>query len=331
MDIFEYAKIKKMLGGSGGGGGNVPAIKDSGDWNTVNFYDYDGSLLYQYPVEKAHKLTELPPLPSHEGLICQGWNYTLNDILAHDTPLDIGANYITDDGATRFYISVQNEEFLEFTLGPFYLDGITINWGDGTQETFVKGKALTHKYENIGDYCISIMPPEGNVYYIPMNKGSFYRCLAFVKKIELGSRFYFDSGDAPNQGYFLSLETITFPIDYRTSDKGTVSSTVANLFDSAPIKCVIMPPMLRFNTLGGYEFRNSGLEVISIPTLIGQSVTQCAPYRYTFYGCKRLKRLCLPKGCHGGQTPDCFSYTGIKFLAMNESYMGYQSSFQDNY
>lgn len=46
----------------------------------VNFRDYDGTVLYSYTVEEAAALTELPPLPTHEGLVCQGWNWTLTDI-----------------------------------------------------------------------------------------------------------------------------------------------------------------------------------------------------------------------------------------------------------
>ena len=55
---------------SGGSGGTLPTAQ----MKAVNFYDYDGTRLYSYTVEEAAALTELPPHPSHDGLICQGWN-----------------------------------------------------------------------------------------------------------------------------------------------------------------------------------------------------------------------------------------------------------------
>lgn len=48
--------------------------------NDVNFFDYDGTLLYAYTWEEAKALTELPPLPVHDGLEVREWNYTLEDI-----------------------------------------------------------------------------------------------------------------------------------------------------------------------------------------------------------------------------------------------------------
>lgn len=48
----------------------------------VNFFDYDGTLLYAYTWEEAKELTELPELPRHSDLDVRGWNYTLEDIKA---------------------------------------------------------------------------------------------------------------------------------------------------------------------------------------------------------------------------------------------------------
>lgn len=48
----------------GGGGGDIVAEKD------VKFYDYDGTLLYEYTIAEANALSELPELPTHDGLIC---------------------------------------------------------------------------------------------------------------------------------------------------------------------------------------------------------------------------------------------------------------------
>ena len=70
----------------------------------VNFYDYDGTLLYSYTIAEAQALTELPPGPEHEGLVFQEWNWSLEDVKSLDHIADIGASMITDDGKTRIYL-----------------------------------------------------------------------------------------------------------------------------------------------------------------------------------------------------------------------------------
>lgn len=45
--------------------------------NDVTFYDYDGTVVASYSLAEAQALTALPDGPTHEGLIFQGWNYTL--------------------------------------------------------------------------------------------------------------------------------------------------------------------------------------------------------------------------------------------------------------
>lgn len=51
------------------GGGSSGA---SAKWDDVTFIDYDGSVLYSYTLEEAQSLTELPKLPTNDGLVCQG-------------------------------------------------------------------------------------------------------------------------------------------------------------------------------------------------------------------------------------------------------------------
>ena len=45
--------------------------------NDVVFRDYDGKILYSYSKTEIASLSELPPLPTREGLTCQEWNWTL--------------------------------------------------------------------------------------------------------------------------------------------------------------------------------------------------------------------------------------------------------------
>ena len=135
-------------------------------WDDVTFIDYDGSVLYSYSLEEAQALTELPALPSHEGLICQGWNWTLEDIKALNRPVTVGAMYITDDGATRLHIRIATigRMTVPLYIGQTVANGVSIDWGDGSAAETLSGTGnvnTSHTYAEPGDYVISLMPQDG--------------------------------------------------------------------------------------------------------------------------------------------------------------------------
>ena len=145
---------------SGGGGGA------SANWNDVTFIDYDGSVLYSYSLAEAQVLTGLPELPSHDGLICQGWNWTLEAIKALNRPVTVGAMYITDDGATRLHIRIATVGRMTVPLyiGQTKSNGVSIDWGDGSAAKTLSGTGnvnTSHTYAEPGDYIISLMPQDG--------------------------------------------------------------------------------------------------------------------------------------------------------------------------
>ena len=146
---------------SGGGGSGASA-----NWNDVTFIDYDGSVLYSYSLAEAQALTELPTLPSHDGLVCQGWNWTLEAIKALNRPVTVGAMYITDDGATRLHIRIATVGRMTVPLyiGQTVSNGVSIDWGDGSAAKTLSGTGkvhTSHTYAEPGDYIISLMPQEG--------------------------------------------------------------------------------------------------------------------------------------------------------------------------
>ena len=146
-----------------GGGGETPA---SANWNDVTFIDYDGSALYSYTLAEAQALTELPALPSHDGLVCQGWNWTLEAIKALNRPVTVGAMYITDDGATRLHIRIATVGRMTVPLyiGQTVANGVSIDWGDESAAETLAGTGnvnTSHTYAEPGDYIISLMPQDG--------------------------------------------------------------------------------------------------------------------------------------------------------------------------
>ena len=146
-----------------GGGGETHS---SAKWDDVTFIDYDGSALYSYSLTEAQALTELPALPSHEGLVCQGWNWTLEAIKALNRPVTVGAMYITDDGATRLHIRIATVGRMTVPLyiGQTVSNGVSIDWGDGSAAKTISGTGnvnTSHTYAEPGNYVISLMPQDG--------------------------------------------------------------------------------------------------------------------------------------------------------------------------
>ena len=143
-------------------GGGTPVSVEEKD---VNFYDYDGTRLYSYTLTEVQNLTELPALPSHTGLTCQGWNWTLADIKAEGKETDVGAMYITDDGKTRLHIKIDTEyrTTIELCFRQSVANGVEVDWGDGSAiETFSDSGNTnilpSHTYANLGEYIITLNP-----------------------------------------------------------------------------------------------------------------------------------------------------------------------------
>lgn len=166
----------------------------------INFWDYDGTLLYSWTLAELATKTELPPLPSHDGLICQGWNWTLQDIKDADRELDIGALYITDDGKTRLYVDVDTETWDDFVLNYWqsHHNATTVDWGDGTTpETKYDYSYVEHRhvYASSGSYVITMSVKEGATMWlgrdrwmlIAKSEADSGRC-AMLRRVEVGAK-----------------------------------------------------------------------------------------------------------------------------------------------
>ena len=141
-----------------GGGGTITATAPK----DVNFYDYDGTLLYSYTLEESQALTALPDGPTHDGLVFDGWNHNLESVKSLTKAMNIGAMYSTDDGTTRIYIHLEDGRTSPM-LGICPNGTVTVDWGDGTEPDILTGTdeytaqwTPTHNYATPGDYVIKL-------------------------------------------------------------------------------------------------------------------------------------------------------------------------------
>ena len=273
------------------GGGAAPSAK----WSDVTFIDYDGSVLYSYRLDEAQALTELPALPTHDGLVCQGWNWTLEAIKALNRPVTVGTMYITDDGATRLHIRIATVGRMTVPLyiGQTVANGVSIDWGDGSTAETLAGTGnvnTSHTYAEPGDYVISLMPEDGCTLSFGANSSSY--CVMgptgnngivycnMLQDVQVGTSVTSISGYAFY--YCYSLASITIP--------GSVTSIGDSAFRNCySLASVTIPDGV--TSIGSSAFYNCySLSSVTIPdgvTSIGDSA---------FRNCYSLASVTIPDG-----------------------------------
>lgn len=303
--------VEGTLEGSGGGGSGGGGLVES----DVNFYDYDGTLLYAYPRVAAMEMTELPAPPTHEGLTFQEWNWTLDEIKSvDDQTVYVGAIYTTDDGKARLYIDIgmDLQKTVNLCICKAGRSDVTVNWGDGTdEETYdisnqESGSSYytarpTHVYENVGEYIITLHSTSTGLHlgydsYSVFNKsdtnGNSVVYQKILKKVELGSSVSFIS---PKAFYnCLRLETITIHKNVTTSNQR--NSSESNIGYCYSLKHINLPR--NFNLTKNCFAGCSSLKIVSLPGNVANLD------EYVFKNCTSLKKLTIPpkisvlrKGC----------------------------------
>ena len=284
--LDEYASLVDSI--SGGGGGDV-TVEDK----DVQYIDYDGTIVAQYDADEFLALTAHPSNPNHtsEGLLAQGWNWTLADAKTYVTNhgmLVIGQMYTTTDGATRIKIDLNLLPSLSLPLTVCVSQnvqrGTTLDWGDGSEiETFVgvnNISTLTHVYDTVGEYTLVISPQSGTSINFGVNTGNFiftgnaitqptapyYVC---VKSIQIG-----DNVNNVYGGMFYNCEYITM--------SSGVKLVYLNYLHK--IKSLTLP-----DTTTGFYLREC-FEMRSISLNSGPTALQAN----ALDSCYNLLKLCIP-------------------------------------
>ena len=289
----------------------------------ITFYDYDGTIVTSWTLEELATKTALPDYPSHDGLICQGWNWSLADLKTTNRKMNVGAMYITDDGKTRIYIRLE-EGRTSPMLGVCPNGTVTVDWGDGTTPDRLTGTSTTtvkwtpnHSYAAPGEYVIKLTvngtigfngntSSTQNSAILRYSSSSDSRNRVYqnsVRNIELGS-------SVTNIGvyafmYCSSLASVTIPNGVTSIDdyafmycSSLASVTIPNGVTSISDRVFFTCPSLASVTIpngvtniGIYAFMYcSSLASVTIPngvTSINSNV---------FYNCSSLASVTIPNG-----------------------------------
>lgn len=272
---------------------NVPNFWTEPEIKDVNFIDYDGTLLYSYYTDEVQEMTELPPLPIHPGLICQGWNWTLQDLKDLGRDMEVGAMYITADGKSKAYIEIFEDLPIEGTICyvQTVANSVIVNWGDGTQDVTsdtVGNVELKHTYQHSGKYIITLDSDE--LYDIGFsNTGNSYNFMGSTAKNNLPWVYMlrkFETGRNVNKMCNCCFRNVS-ELETITLSEGLNFSGGNAFYGVVTLKGVVFPKSNY--KIGGYMFNEStSLKFISLP----KNFTE---YSSAFLAkCNGLKRFSLP-------------------------------------
>ena len=222
--------VPKAGGGTARFVEQAPPVQES----DINFYDYDGTLLHAWTLAELAAKTALPELPTREGLVCQGWNWTLADLQELGHKMNVGAIYITDDGATRLHLNIQTDGVsVNAVFYQSYAYRVSVDWGDGSAAETSGRLALTtmpHTYTSAGKYIVSIMPLLSSMQLIIRLTG---RMAAACEELNIGKNhvgFQPYSWDPT----VLALQKISLPASYQYSTQDCLNALRGTKFLALP-------------------------------------------------------------------------------------------------
>ena len=316
------------------GGGSAPAEEVTE--SDVNFFDYDGTLIASYTEAEAKELTALPTPPEHSGLVFQGWNYTLEEVIANAEMADIGALYATDDGATRLEIEIASESRKDMRIC-FYQskkNGVLIDWGDGNSERSANVNSFTfatHNYDVAGRYTIKLTVDDDCEVKLGQNSGgvmvlfnaaagSAYK--AELLSVNIGNHITGLNNGAFNYSYGLS----------RISMAKSIASIGAECFAFSAIRYITIPAgvdTIDYDTFNECRALSNISLPVSVQNIGNNAFRTCQalsrfnmkyvtnPGSYAFAECHNLKEISLKEGITyipNGILSECKSLVRVEFL-----------------
>jgi len=293
---------------------------ETNDGDDVIFIDYDGTELYKYKASVFQSMTELPPNPTHTGLIAQGWNWTLAQIKEQLTDVGgkivVGQMYATESGATELDVVIPCDNVTPCFMMALNGSG-RIDWGDGTIDS-VTGSSLSskiypyHTYENGGSYTIKFYVDSGKVAF-GYNNNRVYKIFVSptqrnVNNMNVPYSSMIINARIGNNVEFIqcvfnecyNLRTVTLPMEI-----AQFSNYIFYYCNS--LVAVVIPPNV--TSIGTNAFEGDrNLKYVSIPFT-------CKDFgNNSFLSCEWLYCFTLPKGCSLQQ--GVIQYDNIKYVVI---------------
>jgi len=256
----------------------------------VNFYDWDGTLLYAYTKSEFAQLTAMPPAPDRTGqnLTFEEWNFTLAELQGYASKwynnwVGCGAIYHTTDNKTHLTI-VPTEVCPTIYL---YVKGsiandTTIDWGDGNTVTLAdtSNTQLEHTYTSFEERDITIYSATGTHSFPGYlcgtranNQASKITCFKAANTFRLTS---FNDGNYGRFGNLTSLKNISL-------SKDNADGIFDKLFSYSYVSHLNLPSTIGAGQYGLYN---------------AYSLLYCISKKYRSYqhanGCRSLRKMILP-------------------------------------
>ena len=252
----------------------------------VNFYDYDGTLIYSYTKSEAMALTELPPFPTnHENLVGESYNWTLDEIKYNlsavcGTQIDVACFYITQDGLTHMYVEVEPGKSSLNLQCVSLTSNSQLNWGDGSGSVTIQNylRSFSHTYSVSATCVFDVVITGGNNSTLSIGNNS-----SNIKSITIN----FASNVSKYLTKFSCKQTVSSSVymSYNTQ----YSSSDVNFGWAKDFNLKYLPITRNALISGAYAFQNNiNLEVVSIPPTI-TTIPQ-----YGFINCVSLKNITIP-------------------------------------
>lgn len=238
---------------------SIPSGGGAIEEKTVNFVDFDGTLVASYTGAEAQSLTALPDAPNHNNdeapLTFDEWNWTLAEIKSYNTTypkaiITVGANYHTTDGKYHLWFDTTglSESTVAIEFDTYSTTTKTVNWGDGTATEILSGRIIEHTYTNgLKNHCV--IETTASVIGGRRNDG-----ISRYKKLSLTSIRCPSHCVRINTYLYFHLEDISIP-------------SGANLYEgnTYAMKCVVVPRGQ--TTATDYAFSGHLLRYLSISPL----------------------------------------------------------------
>ena len=302
--------------------GTAASQSGSSDGDVI-FIDYDGTVVGSKSKSQINAMTsnsELPTNPTHEGLVAQGWNWTVTQLKAQLTAMPnqkvyVGQMYVTQSGATEIDV-VMHEGRLDPILTICVNGTATVDWGDNTTPDTVTGSSETtrlevsHTYASEGDYTISISNTSGTYSFY----GDSNRQYTLLRKNITGNenKIYANCIQEIRLGNGISnIRDCAFISCYSLSSI-TIPSGVTSIGTSAFQYCYSLSSITipsNVTSIGGSLFSGCySLSSITIPYGV-KSIGSSA-----FYGCYGLLCITIPSGVTsigGSAFNSCYSFSSV--------------------